>query len=61
MSEETKKDVKFITSLVVASPDLDDVIRHFQIVIVQDKEDKTFKLYFDVLDPTKLPKFKEDE
>lgn len=61
MDNEINYDVKFITSFVVANPDMENVIRHFQIVIVQDIETKKFKLFFDVLDPTKLPKFAEEK
>lgn len=57
--EEKKIEVKFLTSLALAHEDMDNVLRHFQITLVQEVESKKFRCYFDVVDPTKI-KLKEE-
>ena len=52
--QSEKKEVKFINSLALASPDKDGDIRHFQIVIVQELETGEFRLMYDVVDPSKI-------
>lgn len=58
--ETTQLDVKFLTSLALAVP-TDDEVKHLQITICQETESKKIRCFFDVIDPTKLPKFAEDE
>ena len=52
--KKQKQEVKFINSLALAAVDMDDVLRHFQIVIVQELESGEFRLMFDVVDPSKV-------
>ena len=52
--ENEKREVKFINSIALAAPDKDSVVRHFQIVIVQDVENGEFSVMFDVVDPSKI-------
>lgn len=55
MSEEKKTiDVKLISSLALAVNDIDDHVQHIQITIVQEVESKSFRCYFDVVDPSKV-------
>lgn len=53
MAEE-KINVRYLTSLALAIRDMDDVVRHIQISIVQEEESKIFRCYFDVVDPSKI-------
>lgn len=57
MAKEKKNnqpDVQFINSVALACNDIDGVLRHFQITIVQEVESKKFRAYFDVVDPSKI-------
>lgn len=47
-------EVKFINSLSFSCVDKDENIRHIQITVVQEIESGDFKLYFDVVDPSKI-------
>lgn len=46
--------VKFLQSLSLALTCLDDEVKHVQIVIVQNEDDKQLQMYFDVVDPSKI-------
>lgn len=55
MEEEKKQiDVKFITSLALACPDVDENVQHIQLTIVQEVESKKFRCFMDVIDPSKV-------
>ena len=58
-NEQKQPEVKFITSLAIAVNDIDGQLQHIQIVLSQDVDTKQWRLMFDVVDPTKLPKFAE--
>lgn len=53
-SEEKKVDVKFLTSLALAVPDMNDEIKHVQLSIVQETESGEIRAFFDVVDPSKV-------
>ena len=55
---EVKRSEKFVNSLALACNVAEDVTKHVQIVITAD-DDLNLHCYFDVIDPTKLPKFEE--
>lgn len=60
MEEEKKKlEVKYITSLIMAAPDIDGQVRHLQFSVVQEVDTKKFRCFFDVVDPSHV-KLKED-
>lgn len=62
MAQEKKSpEVKFITSLALAVRDKNDEVQHVQITLCQNIDDDAWRCFFDVVDPTKLPKFQEDE
>lgn len=52
--DKVKEKVKLIQSLSLAINCLDGEIKHVQIVIVQNIEDKQLKCFFDVVDPSKI-------
>lgn len=55
MSDEKKTiDVKMIQSIALAVNDIDNHVQHIQITVVQETESKSFRCYFDVVDPTKV-------
>lgn len=57
MAKEKKNnrpDVQFINSVALACNDIDGNVRHFQISIVQEVDSKQFRVYFDVVDPSKI-------
>lgn len=63
--EEEKKETKvtYLTSLALSVPikvDDGDQFRHIQLTLVQVDGTDEIRCYMDVLDPTKLPKFKDD-
>lgn len=51
---KAEKKVKFLQSLSLALTCLDDEVKHVQIVIVQNEDDKQLQMYFDVVDPSKI-------
>lgn len=51
--EEEKIDVEYLTSLALAFP-VDGEVKHFQITIVRETASKKFRMYFDVVDPSKI-------
>ena len=61
MSEEKKEtiEVKYLTSLITAVPDVDGEIKHLQFTVVQEVDSKKIRCYFDVVDPSKV-KLAED-
>lgn len=52
--QKNPPEVRFITSVALAAPDMDGVVQHFQISICQDVESKSFRAFFDVVDPSKV-------
>lgn len=60
MAEDVKKDLseRFINSLCLSLQVREGVTKHIQVVITA-LDDDSLKCYFDVIDPTKLPKFVE--
>lgn len=60
MAEQEKIEVKYVTSLAFAFP-VDDLVKHFQITIVQEIVTGNFRCYFDVVDPTKVKLAESDE
>lgn len=60
MAEKEKIEVKYLTSLAIALRDVDDVVKHVQLTIVQELESKEIRCYMDVVDPSKI-KLAENE
>lgn len=52
--EKNVPEVKFLTSLAMAVSDLNDEVKHVQIVVAQSLEDGKLVCYFDVVDPSKI-------
>lgn len=52
--------VKYLTSLALAVP-IDDDFRHVQITLARVDGTDEIRCFFDVLDPSKLPKFQESD
>lgn len=58
IAENERSSERFINSLALAVQVSEKVTKHVQIVITADTEDN-LRCYFDVIDPTKVPKFAE--
>lgn len=54
MADEKKIEVKYLTSLAIAIPDMDSEVKHIQLTIVQEVESKQIRCYMDVVDPSKV-------
>ncbi len=54
LKKAAKVDVKFITSIALAVNDIDGVLRHVQLTLVQETESKIFRAFMDVVDPSKI-------
>lgn len=52
-------EVKYLTSLALALP-VDDEIKHIQLTLVKVVDSSEIRCYMDIVDPTKLPKFKDE-
>lgn len=59
--DNEKIEVKYLTSLAIAVRDLDDVVKHVQLTIVQEVESKQIRCYMDVVDPSKIKLQEEKE
>lgn len=59
VKEKKNLEVKYITSLILAAPDIDGEVRHLQFSVVQEVATKKFRCFFDVVDPSQV-KLKED-
>lgn len=57
--KEKQPNVKFITSVAIAVNDVNDVVQHLQLTVCQDVDTLDWKVFFDVVDPTKVPRFEE--
>lgn len=49
-----QKEVKFLTSIALAVNDVDDVLRHVQLTIIQEIDSKDIRAFMDVVDPSKI-------
>lgn len=58
---KNQPEVKFITSLALAVRDKNDEVQHVQITLCQNVDDAAWRLFFDVVDPNKVPRFQDDE
>lgn len=52
--QKKQPNVQFINSVALACNDMDGILRHFQLSIVQDVDNKEFRAFFDVVDPSKI-------
>lgn len=52
--DESRVNVKFLTSLALVVNDCDDVVRHVQLTLVQETVSKQIRAFMDVVDPSKI-------